>query len=71
MDVVDVASTYEEIGRMAAIANAQSGRLTNVDGMSAEHCERCGAPIPEVRRAAIVGVRYCIECQEKMEQGNG
>ena len=30
-------------------------------------CEACEAPIPEVRRAAIPGVVFCVTCQEISE----
>ena len=43
------------------IARAQS-RLPA--GPALTHCETCGAPIPEARRAAIPGVRFCVPCQE-------
>ena len=33
-------------------------------GASLEHCENCGASIPEARRNAIPGVRLCVPCQE-------
>jgi phage/conjugal plasmid C-4 type zinc finger TraR family protein len=33
-------------------------------GPGATHCDSCGAPIPEARRAAIPGVRLCVPCQE-------
>jgi phage/conjugal plasmid C-4 type zinc finger TraR family protein len=36
-------------------------------GPSATHCQGCGEPIPEPRRAALPGVRLCIECQEKAD----
>lgn len=26
-------------------------------------CEECEAPIPEARRAALPGVRLCVDCQ--------
>lgn len=32
-------------------------------GDSAEYCDECGEPIPEKRRAALPGVRTCVECQ--------
>ncbi|QZH75994.1 MAG: DksA/TraR family C4-type zinc finger protein [Erythrobacter sp.] len=32
-------------------------------GESARHCALCGEDIPEKRRAAVPGVRTCIECQ--------
>ena len=33
-------------------------------GPALTHCAECGAPIPEARRQAIVGVRLCVACQE-------
>jgi phage/conjugal plasmid C-4 type zinc finger TraR family protein len=33
-------------------------------GASLEHCEECGATIPEARRNAVPGVRFCVACQE-------
>ena len=33
-------------------------------GPSLEHCEDCGATIPEARRNALPGVRLCVPCQE-------
>lgn len=33
-------------------------------GPAVTHCEHCGAPIPEARRAAMPGVRLCVACQE-------
>jgi len=32
-------------------------------GQSAEYCEHCGEPIPEARRLALPGVKYCVQCQ--------
>ncbi|ATZ11133.1 DksA/TraR family C4-type zinc finger protein [Erwinia amylovora] len=32
-------------------------------GVSASECEECGEAIPEARRLALPGVRYCIQCQ--------
>jgi len=32
-------------------------------GPSLTHCDECGEPIPEARRAAIPGVRLCVTCQ--------
>lgn len=32
-------------------------------GESATECDECGEPIPEKRRAALPGVRTCIDCQ--------
>jgi phage/conjugal plasmid C-4 type zinc finger TraR family protein len=37
-------------------------------GESATHCEECDEPIPEGRRNALPGVRYCVKCQSDMEK---
>jgi len=37
-------------------------------GESAEFCDECGAPIPEARRAALKGVRYCVNCQSNIDK---
>ncbi|MDP3535179.1 MAG: DksA/TraR family C4-type zinc finger protein [Halomonas sp.] len=37
-------------------------------GESLEFCEECGDPIPEPRRKAIPGVRFCIVCQEALDK---
>ncbi len=37
-------------------------------GPSLEHCEECGAPIPEARRKAVPGVRLCIACQQALDE---
>jgi phage/conjugal plasmid C-4 type zinc finger TraR family protein len=36
-------------------------------GDSLTHCEDCGEPIPERRRAALAGVRTCIACQSERD----
>jgi phage/conjugal plasmid C-4 type zinc finger TraR family protein len=38
-------------------------------GESATHCEECGNAIPEARRKAIRGVRFCVACQSEIEKG--
>lgn len=37
-------------------------------GESQLNCEECDAPIPEARRNAIKGVRFCIQCQSELEE---
>ena len=37
-------------------------------GESLTHCEECGVAIPEARRKAIPGVRYCVRCQSELEK---
>jgi phage/conjugal plasmid C-4 type zinc finger TraR family protein len=37
-------------------------------GASLTHCEECEAAIPEARRKAMPGVRYCVKCQSALEK---
>ncbi|GIU17081.1 MULTISPECIES: DksA/TraR family C4-type zinc finger protein [Shewanella] len=37
-------------------------------GTSLFFCEECGAPIPEARRQAIQGVRFCVSCQSELDE---
>ncbi|HDR9101585.1 MULTISPECIES: TraR/DksA C4-type zinc finger protein [Burkholderia] len=66
MDDFDRASMIEEQTRELAIAAA---RANAPHGESAFVCqnEECGVPIPEARRVAAPGCRYCIECQSRRE----
>lgn len=36
-------------------------------GESLTHCAECDEPIPEARRAAIPGVKLCIDCQQERD----
>ncbi len=47
-----------------AVAQARSRMPT---GESREDCEECGELIPEARRKAVPGVRFCIACQEQLD----
>jgi len=38
------------------------------EGESLTHCEECGSEIPEARRKAMPGVRYCVGCQAELEK---
>jgi phage/conjugal plasmid C-4 type zinc finger TraR family protein len=38
------------------------------DGESLTHCEECEVSIPEARRKAMPGVRYCVRCQSEFEK---
>ncbi len=38
-------------------------------GDSLTRCQECGAEIPEARRKAMPGVRYCVRCQSELEDG--
>jgi len=37
-------------------------------GESLTHCEECEVAIPEARRKAMPGVRYCVRCQSELEK---
>jgi phage/conjugal plasmid C-4 type zinc finger TraR family protein len=45
-----------------------SARARMPSGESLKFCENCGAPIPPKRRAALPGVRTCVECQAERDQ---
>jgi phage/conjugal plasmid C-4 type zinc finger TraR family protein len=49
----------------SAVELARS-RLT--EGESLTHCEECDVAIPEARRKAMPGVRYCVRCQAELEK---
>jgi len=36
-------------------------------GESASHCDECGEEIPQARRDAIAGVRFCVQCQSDLD----
>ena len=50
------ASIADELARLKATRRAPVGD-------SLTHCAECDEPIPEARRAAIPGVKLCIDCQ--------
>lgn len=33
--------------------------------ISSYHCQECGEEIPEGRRQAMIGVKYCVQCQQE------
>jgi phage/conjugal plasmid C-4 type zinc finger TraR family protein len=43
------------------------GRLPT--GESLLVCQECGEAIPEARRKALPGVRFCLACQEERDAG--
>ena len=48
----------------SAVQLAQSRLPT---GESLTHCEECKEEIPEARRQAMPGIRYCVHCQAEHE----
>ena len=53
------ASIAEALERL----RARSGPV----GESATDCAECGEPIPEARRAALPGVKLCVDCQRERD----
>jgi phage/conjugal plasmid C-4 type zinc finger TraR family protein len=48
----------------------QQARSRLPQGESLSHCEECDKAIPEARRQAIPGVRFCVACQEIIDREN-
>ena len=46
----------------------QLARSRLPDGESFSHCEECEVAIPEARRKAMPGVRYCVRSQSELEK---
>ena len=40
-------------------------------GESLDTCAECGEAIPAARRAALPGVRLCVDCQAAEDAGDG
>ena len=56
-DIIDTAAEIEELQRNAAL----SAHRLNRNAVSAERCEECDEPIPELRRAAGKIVRISVD----------
>ena len=53
----------------ASIEDAvQRARSRLPRGASQRRCEECDADIPEARRNAIPGVRFCVACQAEQDK---
>ena len=50
------ASINDELARLKARKSPVGESLT--------HCAECDEPIPEARRAAVPGVKICVECAQ-------
>jgi phage/conjugal plasmid C-4 type zinc finger TraR family protein len=49
-------------------AGVQLAKSRLPEGESLTHCEECEVAIPEARRKAMPGVRYCVRCQSELEK---
>lgn len=65
MDEVDYAQDRQE-KELRRLITAQAYALPQ--GESAKTCLECGEPIPEERRLAMCGCRFCVGCQEALER---
>jgi phage/conjugal plasmid C-4 type zinc finger TraR family protein len=46
----------------------QRARQALGHGESEQYCQECGVEIPQARRLALQGVRYCVNCQAEMDK---
>lgn len=46
----------------------QRARQALGHGESAQYCQECGEAIPQARRLALQGVRYCLACQSELDK---
>ena len=73
MDLYDRATEREEMDREEALRR-QAAKFAEPAGdwqvASQKWCTDagCGQRIPEERRRAIPGVRFCVECQQRHEE---
>ncbi|EMX0766967.1 TraR/DksA family transcriptional regulator [Citrobacter freundii] len=65
-DIIDNASTLEDLHREAAL----SMHRLNWSAVSATHCVECGDKLLDARRKAYPGCTMCVECQGEMELRN-
>ncbi|WP_374348600.1 TraR/DksA C4-type zinc finger protein [Chitinimonas sp.] len=66
-DPLDIASEVEEAHRAAALQVALANARRQLHDNASELCVMCEDPIPALRRAAIAGCRFCIDCQRRIE----
>ena len=75
-DIVDRANNAYNREFMLSLSGSERDRLREIeaalerlDDGSYGTCKPCGASIPQVRLKAVPWARYCIDCQERVEQG--
>ncbi|KAF1312717.1 hypothetical protein BLX42_01850 [Pseudomonas sp. SG-MS2] len=51
----------------AQLQRAIDGRV-QYKGESAEECDSCEVEIPQARRLAVPGCRFCVDCQGLLER---
>lgn len=75
-DLVDRANNAYNREFMLALSGTERDLLRDIDQAlerleKGVHgiCEPCGRAIPQARLKAVPWARYCIDCQERVEQG--
>lgn len=61
---VDERLTARRVERIRDLENA----LRRIEVMDYGVCEACGEPIPLLRLLASPSVRYCVACQQELEE---
>ncbi|QHB33304.1 DksA/TraR family C4-type zinc finger protein [Yersinia canariae] len=46
----------------------ERARLALGKGDSEKYCLECGQAIPDARRKALAGVKYCLTCQNELDK---
>lgn len=69
-DIYDRATEQEELGRAVALAaqRNRAGMEGKTSADSAIDCVDCDEPIPLLRRQAVPGCQFCIDCQAQREK---
>lgn len=81
-DVIDDANELADMHLRHALEDQRrrAARLLGTEAdasqwrvLSAADCEGadCAAPIPDIRRQLLPGVRLCVDCQARLERGYG
>ena len=65
-DIIDIANDYAERHLEHSLAQHKERAK---DSVSSWFCEECDDVIPHRRRAAIKGVKTCVDCQSVIERG--
>lgn len=64
-DIIDIANDYAEKALEHSLAQ-HAARAK--DEVSEFYCTECGDVIPHRRRAAVKGVKTCVDCQATIER---
>jgi DnaK suppressor protein len=77
-DIVDRANSAYSREFLFSLTGGERDLLQEIEGALAKMeqgtyglCESCGTEIGAARLQAVPWARYCIDCQEKLEQGLG